>query len=287
MITAVQTSRSIHGFTLVELIVAIVISAIVAGFIALFITVPIDNYFAQSRRTELIVESDLIQRSLDNDIRSAVPNSIRVKNTGAVRILELLYAADVVTYRGVNSAGVPNNELDFAAADTQFSTLGEFDRIKPLCPSGYRLVVNQNQVAGQDAYKGNKSITPSATTVTFTCPGPEPGSDWVFMNPAFKFASASPNNHVFLVNTPVAYVCDQNANTLTRYTNYPIANAIAGNRNSTGSPIGMISRDVSTCNFGYTPSSSSAPDLVSAEIQLRRSGEIMPVFVQSAVENLP
>ena len=288
MTITVRASRSNKGFTIVELIVAIVISGIIAAFIGLFITTPVDNYFSQSRRAELVIESGLIQRNMDSDIRNAVPNSIRVINTGTVKIIELLYAVDVARYReaGTSQPPAPDDELDFSTPDNKFSTIGRFNRISlPCCASGYRLVVNQNQIAGQDAYNGDKSMTPSGTVVTISNNAGKKISN-VVLSAAFQFTSTSPTRQVFLINGAVAYVCDQNAHTLIRYAGYPISSTIAGNRNSTTN-IGTVSRDISTCNFGYTPSTSSRADLVSAEIQLQRNGEVMPVFIQSAVENMP
>jgi MSHA biogenesis protein MshO len=288
MTTTMRASRSNKGFTIVELIVAIVISGIIAAFIGLFITTPVDNYFAQSRRAELVVESGLIQRNINSDIRNAVPNSIRVINSGTVKIIELLYAVDVARYREAGTSQPPaaDDELDFSTTDNKFSTIGRFNKIAlPCCAPGYRLVINQNQAAGQDAYRGDKSITPSGTVVTISNDVNKKISN-VTLSAAFQFASTSPTRHVFLTNGPVAYVCDQNAHTIIRYANYPVSSTIAGNRNSTTN-IGTVSRDISTCNFGYTPSTSSRADLVSAEVQLQRNGEVMPVFIQSAVENMP
>ena len=286
MMTSMYSSRSTHGFTLVELVVAIVISAIVAVFIGIFITTPIDNYFAQSRRAELIVESDLIQRNMDHDIRNAVPNSIRRINTGSVKVLELLYAVDMARYRAENTSlpkPVAADELSFTSPDPGFSTLGQFNR----STTGNYLVINQNQVSGQDAYNGDKSITPYGTIIKISNPkGKGNKTDNVTMMPAFQFASASPTGSVFLVSGPVAYVCDENNHTLVRFAGYSISSTIAGNRGSASS-VGTISLDISSCNFNFSASTSSRTDLVSATIQLLRSGETMPVFIQSAVDNMP
>jgi MSHA biogenesis protein MshO len=276
------------GFTLIELIIAISISVIVVGFMYMFLVTPVDNYMAQSRRSELAIESDLIHRLMMNDIRNAVPNSIRRQRSGSIEIVELLNAVDMVSYRKTGTSGVANNELDFAAADAQFSTLGRFNNAAlPCCAAGYFLIVNQSQIiAGQNAYNGDRSITSATTNVTIQRPGPTAGSDFVRLTPAFQFALPSATAHVFLSNGPVAYVCDEAAHTLQRYQTYPIASGVAANRGS-ASTISMVSRDINTCNFSYTASTATRADLVSIKIQLQRNGETQFTMLQGAAGNLP
>jgi MSHA biogenesis protein MshO len=275
----------VKGFTLIELIIAISISVIVVGFMAMFITVPVDNYMAQSRRAELSVESDIIQRMMENDIHNAVPNSIRRVRIGAVEILEMLNAVDMAGYReqGTTSPVSANDELTFTVPDIRFTTIGRFNR----STAGSFLIVNQSQtIAGQDAYKGDRSITPLGRINSITNSA---GKATVRLTSAFQFASPSPNHRVFLVDTPIAYVCDESAHTLRRYANYAIASGIAANRNS-ATLIGTLSQDINTCSFPFSTdpaSPPSRPDLVTINIQLQRAGETQFIFSQSSVEYLP
>lgn len=287
MMTPTYKSRSSHGFTLVELVVAIVISSIVAGFIVLFITTPINAYFAQSRRAELIVESDLIQRNMDHDIRNAVPNSIRIINVGSVKVLELLYAVDMASYRQQGPSGY--EQFNTGTADSDFNVLGHFNRITlPFNLPGYYLTVNHTGLPGHDAYTLTNVITALGTSILINSNTTIANENHVHLGGATTFTTDSPNAHVFLVSGPVAYVCDQTAGTLQRFANYSISSTIAGNRNSSATTsIGMISQDISTCNFVDYPSTTYSADLAIVTIQMQRSGETMPVFIQSAVENLP
>ena len=124
--------RRQRGFTLVEIVVALGISAIVVGFMAAFMVTPVDSYLAQQRRTELADSANNATRMLGNDVRSALPESVRFVRNGSVVALELLLTTDVVRYRETGSAGDSNRELDFAAADSRFSTLSAFTLPIPL-----------------------------------------------------------------------------------------------------------------------------------------------------------
>src|SRR5690349_7030472 len=89
-----------RGFTLVELVIAISLSAIVVAFAAMFIVTPVKSYQAQARRAEMVDSADSVLRLVGRDVRAALPNSIRVVRTGNVVALELLAAVDGVRYRG-------------------------------------------------------------------------------------------------------------------------------------------------------------------------------------------
>ena len=67
-----------HGFTLVELIVVIVITAIIAATIAVFVRPAIDAYSDTRLRGELSDQADTALRRIVRDVRMSVPNSLRI-----------------------------------------------------------------------------------------------------------------------------------------------------------------------------------------------------------------
>lgn len=72
--------RPAAGFTLIEAIVAMVITGILAGIVAVFIAKPVEGYVDAVRRAELTDAADVALRRLTRDLRLAVPNTLRLKN---------------------------------------------------------------------------------------------------------------------------------------------------------------------------------------------------------------
>src|SRR5688572_23243570 len=72
-----------QGFSLVELIVVIVITGIIASVIGSFIAGPIQGFFDQARRAALVDAAQLALLRMGRDLRAALPNSVRI-DSGAV-----------------------------------------------------------------------------------------------------------------------------------------------------------------------------------------------------------
>lgn len=66
-----------RGFTLVELVMVIMITGIIAASFTVFFRPAIDGYFDTRRRADLTDIADTALRRMSQDIRRAVPNSIR------------------------------------------------------------------------------------------------------------------------------------------------------------------------------------------------------------------
>src|SRR6185312_15339476 len=107
--------RSARGFSLIELVVTIALSAIVVGFMAMFMTAPVDAFAAHERRAALADSADNAVRMLDYDIRSALPDSVRYVRTGSIVTLELLSVEEVARYRKTGEGGGPTEEFNLGA----------------------------------------------------------------------------------------------------------------------------------------------------------------------------
>jgi len=114
-----RTLRKQTGFTLVEMIVVIVITGIIAGIVAIFIKAPVEGYVDSARRAELTDIADTAVRRMARDVRIAVPNSLRVPDASTV---EFLPTKDGGRYRA--GSGGTNNVLDFGVADGSFEIIG-------------------------------------------------------------------------------------------------------------------------------------------------------------------
>jgi len=133
-----RTANVSHGgFTLVEMIVVMVITGIIGGMVAMFIRAPVQGYVDSSRRAEMGDIADTALRRLGRDIRTAVPNSVRVPvascaaTSGTPCYLEFLPTRDGGRYRAAPAAAGSvvcgsyiGAILDFDTADACFEIIG-------------------------------------------------------------------------------------------------------------------------------------------------------------------
>ena len=182
--------------------------AVVAGMIAVFLRAPIDAYVDTARRAELTDIADTALRRFDRDIRSALPNSIRVSSSGGVIYIEFLQTSGAGRYRAVAASTGISDPLDFTVSDSSFDILGTV----PSVPSGAQLVVmNLGTGTGADAYAGDNRVTIGSVA----------GNKLNFAS--FLFPFDSPAHRFFVVEGPVSYACNAAAGTLSRYSGYAIA----------------------------------------------------------------
>ena len=141
-----QPSKSVAGFTLIELILVILIVAILLALGGRLIVAPVTGYTDLVRRSRLVDQADQAVRCLQADLHRALPNSIRI--AGAGRYLELLHVSDGGRYRRAsdpNSGG--DDILDFARPDDSFEVLGAL-RKAPSAGSFHSATVDRGVIPG-------------------------------------------------------------------------------------------------------------------------------------------
>jgi MSHA biogenesis protein MshO len=282
-----------RGFTLIELIIAISLSGIVIAFAAMFILTPVKSYQAQARRAELVDSADAVLRLVGRDVRAALPNSIRVVDTGTVVALEMLAAVDGVRYRDSGATADASQELDFSSPDDSFATLSQFDGItRPFSPPGYYLSIYNVGVPGADAYSLTNVITPPTTTITIKTNPAAPNEDLITLSSKFQFAYGSPGHRVYLVSGPVTYLCDETAQTIRRYSGYSIAPSqssrdSAAELNAAGASSSLVANNITSCQFDYIAGAAQRAGLVTLRITISKSGESIWLVHQVHVENVP
>jgi MSHA biogenesis protein MshO len=270
------------GVTLLEMVVAMVLLAIIAGA-TLFFAYPVQQAVDITVRAQLTDIADNALQRIARDVRLAVPNSVRVQTASGVSYLEFLPVRTGGRYRtessGACTGGGGTNELAFDATDACFNALGPILNNTDVV-AGDLLVLNNYGpgFTGQNAYEaGNtRSVTSaSATTV-------------VMASGSFdRRLHDSPARRFFIAAPPVTYRCDPGAGTLTRHTGYALS---AGQPTAVGAG-NTLATLVSACTFDYTPGVAAHIGLLTLRITLSRAvstgTETVSLYHAVHVNNLP
>jgi len=289
-----------QGFSLFELILVIMISSIVAGLMAGFVKRPMEAYRDLERRATLVDLTESALRRMSRDVRAALPNSMRV--SGDKLSLEILYTVDGGRYReltGTNPApsneahGDPNDWLDFAG-DTRFNIQGRFTHLGftygTALAAGHRLAIynTTTNVYTDAATDPNTAvITPSSTTITIT---DDVDEDQITLSSSFDFFLRSPRQRLYVVETPVSFLCNLGAGTLMRYQSYSIASAQPTNpalAPLSSAASALLANHVGACEFDYDAGTASRAGLLTIALTLTDGGEQVRLLQQVHVDNTP
>lgn len=285
-----------RGFTLVEMIIVIVITGIIGGMVAILIRAPVQGYVDSARRAEMSDIADTALRRIGRDVRTAVPNSVRLPAPGDSSYFEFIPTSDGGRYRvidvGAGGCGTSGNELDFAAADACFEIIGE-----PITfAAGDQIVIGSTQPDGNQPYLDvgaasgvRRAIATAGNNLTF-----------VKITPTVKLPpSAELDGQRFSVvpdaQQAVTYACtgtllvaDANGNgqgALTRFQHYGFKpnQAAPTTLDVTGA---MLANNVYDCHFAYTTDSANN-SLLSLRITIMRGGESVNLYHEIHVNNIP
>jgi MSHA biogenesis protein MshO len=275
------------GFTLVELVVAITIGAIVMVFVSMFMAAPLEAYQAQSRRAALVAAPADAWPRMEADLRTALPNSVRWRRNGAFVALELLPVVDVARYMtpaggSFTVAGTTNGAFRGIALP--------FDSIVAGQP--YYLSVNNVDTASAYSLTGSMSAAGARIQIAAAA---LPGEASVTVTPAPVFAGDSPRRRVYLVSGPVTYLCDETPGqgTLRRYTGYTLAAAHTSRDspaelNAAGAASMLVARGLTTCDFAVSPDSATTSQTVAARLtSTATNGDRVTLLHSSRAEYVP
>lgn len=282
-----------RGFTLVELILVIVLSAVVGAMVSSVLSRPLEGFVAQSRRAELVDIGAGALNRMQRDIRMAVPGSLRISGDG--QALELLLIHSGGRYLPNRADGV---SLNFSAApdaqcvDPLGGTPAACDVLqildpRILDPAHYPqaprwLVVASNPFSWVVNNPGN--ITPTGTVFTRL---PEsdtaayPGISLIRVTPPggnFAFAAASAPWRIYFADRVVGYRCS--GGQLLRYEHDQLQAALPATLPATGR---LQADRVESCNFGYA----SASGLATLRLTIGAAGDSIRLAQQVQVNNAP
>ncbi|HCG38531.1 PilW family protein [Stutzerimonas kunmingensis] len=258
------------GFTLVELIMVIALSGIVALMISTVMSHPLQGFADQSRRAKLTDLAAMALNRMARDIRLAVPNLL-VVSSNEVRLVPIAAAG---RYRA--NQPDPAGPLQDPPACTH-ATGCSIDILSPIEPASsltphWLIIYNTTGLAGlSEATDGEVSaISPKAFT-------------WIDSTLSaglsdFRFQYASPQKRFYLANEAVTYRCA--GDELLRESSQKLDGSEAVKA--------VVVDSVNTCSFSYEPGTNTRNGLVTLRLTLRdETGETITLLQQVHVDNAP
>jgi MSHA biogenesis protein MshO len=283
-------SRTCAGFTLIEAVIVITLTGIIAAVVAVFIAKPVQGYADSARRADMTDTADTALRRIARDLRLALPNSVRI--TGGNQAMEFLSTRTGGRYRVALGNGA-EDPLDFTAVDTTFDIFG------PPIKFAATTLTNQNQIvfsnlgiagvanaydgSNRRQYNGAVGVDVSNLSVASASALPPelqgstarlPGDDKPVAPPRFQ-----------VVDTPVSYVCNLAAGTLKRYWGYAISAAQANP--PAGGQSALLAQNVSACSFSYSPGVTESSGLVAMQLSITQNNETVTLYHEVHVSNAP
>lgn len=280
------------GFTLVEIVVVIVLTGILAATLAIFLRPATDAYVGVSNRATLTDAADTALRRMADDIRRAVPNSIRSVTASCFQLVPIQLGGRYRMAPDTTNDSTPcksttcSAPLDPTQATTAFDVLSTL----PGNPTVNDWVVINNQNS-DDVYDGANRTQITGITAASTNGAPRTSDGTVRLTVApTQFPSGYDGGRFFSVangEQTVFYSC-RNATLFRSVATFATtrADGCNGANTVTNAP---VATNVTGCTFVYSPTTgmTSQNGLVWMRLELGLSGESVALAYGVHVDNLP
>jgi MSHA biogenesis protein MshO len=271
------------GFTLIELIMVIMITAILALVSSRFITLSVRGWLDQAGRHEMAMAAASASEKLGREVRQALPNSVRSFSDAGNTCLELVPVLNHSEYLSlpVTAAGSSFRALAFAhdsGAEQGYVAVYPYSS-KAVYGNGARRgdAISASLASADDAVDHVQVIRFAATE---------------------QFPVDSPQRRFYLVDTPVAW-CEDGAGGLWRYRGYGFAADSRSLLPTTGSQAELVINNLLPGSLEVTVDRAELHrnSVVRFSFSLLRSsrtgnsdgeaGEQLPLVMEVQLQNVP
>lgn len=249
-----------RGFTLVELVTVMVLLGIAGVGLSTLLGNMSGIYLQSTQREQLLGQSRFVLERLNRELRDAVPNSLRVSNSGSWSCLEFVPFSAVVRYRTIALRPDTLTTMDVVSLDATFAAAaGQWLLVYPTSPA--------------DLYAASNQKVQLHSTPLLNDGDNKTATYRLQLSQAFGFGTASPGTRAYLLNSPVSFCAL--GNEIRRYEGYGLQSSqpVPGSGLSNGA---LMARNISN-NLTSQPVFVLAPDTLTrnslVQIQLELTSE--------------
>ncbi|QBE66665.1 prepilin-type N-terminal cleavage/methylation domain-containing protein [Pseudoduganella lutea] len=283
-----------RGFTLVELVVVMVVTGVLAAGLVVFFRPALENYAMATRRGTLTDLADGAMRTMMRDVRSAVPNSIRQPNAQCFEVVPTSDGGRLRIAPDIQSGGA-SKPLDTYQPTTQF------DVISPLLAApviGDWIVIGnqvpENMYSLASASRISSVAAPPASTSPYAL------GTWRIGIQTKQFPPGYEGGRFVVVpdaQKAVFYTC-QNAGvdangtgtgTLYRFSGYGFDAAAPTACKVPQADTAVLASRIARCEFTYDPNpgSEQAAGYLQMRLRLSEGGDDVDLLYGAYADNLP
>jgi len=258
------SQRKQTGFSLVELVVTIVVLAIIMAGSAAYITSSTIAYTKVAQREQLTSLGRVTIEQVSRDLRTALPNSIRVRNN----CIEFFPIKTGSVYLTLPTDAASNNFTALSFSLPAGSNI-EHVIVYPYDTTALYSQSNPGPIAGYASVTGS----PTAT---------------ITLSSNYQFARQAPQRRFYLVEDPISY-CIVGTD-LNRYENYGV-DALQGTP-PPGVTAQLVAEQIQTSDggavtpFTYTPGSLQRNGIVTLDFRFLMEGEFIRLSHEVHVRNV-
>lgn len=268
-----------RGFTLVELVTVMVLLGIAVVGLSTLLGNMSGIYLQSAQREQLLGQSRFVLERLNRELRDAVPNSLRVSNSGSWSCLEFVPFSAVVRYRTIAIQPDTLMTMDVVNLDATFTAAaGQWLLVYPTSPADIYAVSSQKIQLHNTPLLNDGDNKTTTYRLQFS--------------QAFGFGTASPATRAYLLNSPVSFCAL--GNEIRRYDGYGLQSSqpVPGSGLSNGALMArQISNDLATRPvFELAADTLTRNSLVQIQLELtseQDSGTVLSYSHLVQVSNVP